>query len=121
MHTTTPETPVAAPAGAASSRPDAGAAVLWASFFIILGMTISLAGRHSANDAYAGNVSAVGQLTALTSKTASDDETLAILDGREEKIYIYGVTGARSLELLQVEDLKALFNQARGAGGGQRR
>ena len=93
---------------------DSGAAALWASAFVILAMIIVQAGRVG-NEAQAeGMVSSVADLTVLTASAGDTEDILAVLDRRAETMYIYGVDGARSVELYQFENLSDVFTQARG-------
>ncbi len=104
---------------AAAPRFDASAGALWASFVLVLALVIVQASRlGSGNPAYAGELGTVGQMTALTVAGGPNEEVLMLLDKREELILVYGIQGGRSVQLLQVEELGALFNQARSAAGG---
>lgn len=110
------------PASETLGRFDSGAAALWAGFIVVLALVIVQASRLGAgNPAYAGDTATVGQIVALTASGGPNEEVLMLLDKREELIMVYGVQGGRSVELLQVEDLTSLFNQARAAGGGTKR
>ncbi len=92
-----------------------GATVLWASALIIVGMIIANAARIlPGNTAYA-DVSEVADLTVLTSRASDDNDILAVLDRRGERLYVYAIEQGRSVELYQVQDLSQLFTQARGS------
>lgn len=98
-----------------SSRFDAGAAALWASAFVIGAMIISQASRLGAgNPAYAGNVSEVGDLTVMTASAGDNEDVLAVLDRRDEILYIYGVEQGRDLTLYQIHRVNELFQEAKG-------
>lgn len=96
-------------------RLDTGAAALWASAFVIGAMIVSQASRLGAgNPAYAGNVSEVGDLTVLTAAAGDNEDVLAVLDRRDEILYIYGVEQARDLVLYQIHRVDELFQEAKG-------
>ncbi|MEM8834210.1 MAG: hypothetical protein AAGD00_00185 [Planctomycetota bacterium] len=103
---------------------DSGKAALWASAFVIGAMLISQAGSLGESPAMAqsGNVSNIRDLVVLTANASNGEDVLMILDGRDEQLYVYGVSGNRSLELFEVQDVGEMFAQGRGnAGGGRRR
>jgi len=101
-----------------SIRLDTGAAALWASAFVIMGMIITAAARLGVENQALADVSEVADLTILTTRSADNEDVLSILDRREERIYVYGVEQGRTVALYQVQDLKELFIQARAAAGG---
>ena len=92
-----------------------GATVLWASALIILGMIVSNAARILPQNAAYADVSEVADLTVLTSKASDDNDVLAVLDRRAERLYIYAIEQGRTVELYQVHDLSDLFTQARNS------
>ncbi|MCA9305154.1 MAG: hypothetical protein R3B46_08600 [Phycisphaerales bacterium] len=98
------------------SRLDTGAAALWASAFVIAAMIVSQASRLGAgNPAYAGNVSEVGDLTVMTASAGDNEDVLAVLDRRDEILYIYGVEQGRDLTLFQIHRVDELFQEAKGS------
>lgn len=110
MNTTTNDTSATRP------RFDAGAGALWASAFVIGAMIITQASRlGSGVPAYAGNVSEVGDLTVLTASAGDNDDVLAVLDRRDEILYIYGVENGRDLNVYQIHRVDQLFQEAKGA------
>lgn len=97
------------------TRFDGGAAALWASAFVIGAMIISQASRMGvSNPAYAGNVSEVGDLTVMTASSGDNEDVLAVLDRRDEILYIYGVEQGRDLTLYQIHRVNDLFQEAKG-------
>lgn len=103
-----------------SQRVSAGAAVLWASAMVLLGLILHQAGsRPWGNSAYADVASAKG-LTVSTIAVSQDEDVVAVLDQQSEVLYVYGVDQGRSVELYQLQNLPDLFNQGRGAAAGQR-
>jgi len=88
---------------------------LWASAAVLAGLLIFQLGRPPAAPvALAGNVSEIGDLTALTADAGGTEDILAILDRRAESLLIYSATRT-SFELLQAYDLKTVFARARAA------
>lgn len=106
------------------SSPFAGAA-LWASAFVVLALILVEAGRRGhQNAALAGDASSVGDLSVLTASAGTDEDVLCVLDQRNETLSVFGVEQGRSIQLLQVQDLRQAFEQARmnagaGSGGGR--
>lgn len=92
---------------------------LWASAFVILAMIVTQAGRIGvgSSSALAGNVSTVNDLTVLTAAGGDQQDNLVILDGRAERVYIYGVARQGGVQLFESYDLKQLFRDARSAMG----
>lgn len=71
--------------------------------------------------ALAGTVSNVGDSTAITFSSGTNEDVLALLDQRSGTVVIYRATPRRTLELLQVTPINDLFEQARAAGPSNRR
>jgi len=67
-----------------------------------------------ASPAVAGDVSSIGDYTALTADAGGSEDILATIDRRHESLLVYGASRNR-LELLQAYDLKIVFAQARAA------
>ncbi|MFM9957476.1 MAG: hypothetical protein ACKVZJ_05340 [Phycisphaerales bacterium] len=100
-------------------------AALWASAFVILALILVEASRRGHhNAALAGDASSVDDLTVLTAASGTDEDVLCVLDQRNESLSVFAVEQGRSIQLLQVQDLRQAFLQARlnagaGAGGGR--
>jgi len=71
--------------------------------------------------ALAGVVSNVGDSTAITFSSGTNEDVLALLDQRSGTVVVYRATPRRTLELLQVTPINDLFEQARAAGPSNRR
>lgn len=108
---------------ATSIRP--GAAVLWASAFIISALLIMQAGQLAPNPAYAGMATSTDAgFTLVTSSdgqgpTDAPYDLLYIIDNSDEVLYIYTIpnathTASSRLELLGGGHLPTLFKAARG-------
>lgn len=106
--------------GERASARRGGAAVLWASAFVLLALIVVEAGkRNSGARAMAGDAANVGDLAVLTAASGTEEDILCILDQRNETLSVFGVEQGRSVQLLQVQDLRQAFEQARGAAGGR--
>lgn len=89
---------------------DTGAAALWASAFVIVALILTQAARFGPGSAaYAGDNANVGQLTILTAASGNNEDYIALINGSDETLSIYGVDNGRSLELYQVQPLGELF------------
>ncbi len=104
-----------------TERLSGGSVALWASAFVIFALIIVQAGRlDTGNAAYAGNVTSIGDLTILTAEGGDNDDVLAILDRRDERLFMYGVRNRNQVELFQIYELggaQGMFAQARQAAG----
>lgn len=98
-----------------------GVATLWAAAFVIFALILTQASRFGSSVAYAGNVSEVGDLVLLTAGVGNNEEVLVVLDGRSEKLMVYGVSGNRQLEFLGNYQVGELFLQGRQSVGGRGR
>lgn len=112
-----PSTPLSSGAEGRTASVDGGAAALWASAFVILGLILVQAGHRGGNAALAGQVAEVGALKILTTDAGSNEEVLAVLNQTDDVLMVYAVEGGRSVELYQQTPLAELFTQARGAAG----
>ncbi len=97
-------------------------AALWASAFVILALILTESSRRGhQHAALAGDAANVGDLSVLTAASGTDEDVLCVLDQRNETLSVFGVEQGRSVQLLQVQDLRQAFLQARmnaGVGGG---
>jgi hypothetical protein len=98
-----------------------GAPALWASAFVLMALIVVEAGKRNAGGvALAGDATDVADLAVLTAASGTDEDILCILDQRNETLSVFGVEQGRSVQLLQVQDLRQAFVQAHGAAGGGR-
>jgi len=97
-----------------------GAAALWASAFVLLALIVTEAGKRNAGArAMAGDAASVADLAVLTAASGTEEDVLCVLDQRNETLSVFGVEQGRSVQLLQVQDLRQAFVQARGAAVGR--
>ena len=99
---------------------NAGAAVLWASAFVIIALIIVQAGRLPGNAAYAEMVADRGSYTLMTADSGrggdeDPNEVLYVIDSREQTLLIYEVEDARKRQVIYREGqpLDQLFQRAR--------
>jgi hypothetical protein len=71
--------------------------------------------------ALADMVTQSGAFQLMTTASQIDNELLYVLDSRTETLMAFGVNNLNSFQLVAREDLKAIFNNARGQAGGGRR
>lgn len=82
------------------TRVHAGAAVLWASAFIVLALIIVQAGKLPGREAHAAVVADRGSYTLLTASGGrggdiEPDELLYVIDSREQILIVYEIEDAR--------------------------
>lgn len=96
-------------------------AAMWASACVVAALIIVQAGNlGGAAPARADVVASAGGTTALTF-SATNEDLLAVIDGRQETLLLYRVEQRSSLELIRSYNLPATFAEARArAGGGGR-
>ncbi len=100
--------------------PRSATAALWASAFILIALILTqAASRHPGNAALAGDAANVADLAVLTASAGTDEDVLCILDQRNETLSVFGVEQGRSVQLLQVQDLRQAFTQARNTAAGR--
>jgi hypothetical protein len=91
---------------------------LWASAVVIASLIILQAGRFGGpSNVRADVVSNVSGTTALTFDSQSE-QLLAIIDGRQELLFVYRVQARNSLELLRSYSLPDVFADARARATG---
>lgn len=101
---------------------DAGAAALWASFFVIIAALLAHLGSGRGQAAFAGEEAEVAGLRLLTAASGDNEEFLAVLNQQDQSLSIYGIAQGRTIELFQVLDLGTIFQEAKASTGtGQRR
>jgi hypothetical protein len=105
-------------------------ALLWASAFVLAGLTVVQLGKiHDRRGAAlaelpvgmmgAEGVSRVGDYTVMTFNAGNDD-VLAVLDGRGEELFTYRVKNLNQFEFLGREKLPELFTTGRRLGPGRK-
>jgi len=124
MNTNTDRNTIARPdtEGPGGSQRSGAAAALWASAFILMAMIITQAGRLGGpvSSAYA-DVTSAGDLTIITTQGSAGEDIVAVLDRRDELLFMYGVDSARRIQLLRFYSVQQLFSDLagrRGGGGG---
>ncbi len=103
-------------------RLQSGAAVLWASAFVIAALALVTAGRLPENPAYAGvATTGVGGFTMVTASSGYGPndkpyEILYVVDNQSQMLYIYAVENAtdRRITLRSGGFLPNLFRAGRG-------
>lgn len=98
----------------------AGLGALWASAFVLAGLVLVLAGQRGIERRALADVTEVGDLVVLTVDTGGAEDVVAILDGQDESLFVYGVQGNRSVELYVAEDVATMFANAKTQTGGGR-
>ena len=92
-------------------------AALWASAMVIAALTITHAGRIPA--ATADMVAEAGGVHILTT-AGPNAELVYILDGRDERLYVYEVVNQSSVDLVDRQDVSAMFAAAAAQAAGRR-
>lgn len=95
------------------TRVDQGAAALWASAFVIMGLIITQAGKLGLGSAAYADVSEVGDITVLTAAARNDDDVLLVLDRRTESISAFGIVNRSSIRTYASHNLRDLVVRAR--------
>jgi hypothetical protein len=96
-----------------NTRINAGAAVLWASAFVIMALILVVASGRNVGTTALADVANVQDLTVLTVNAGNGEEVVAVLDRREEFLYVYSVEQQRKVELYLTQELKSAFAEAR--------
>ena len=92
-------------------------AALWASAMVICALVITQAGRIPA--ATADMVAEAGGVHILTT-AGPNAELVYVLDGRDERLYVYEVINQSSLEIVDRQDVSAMFAAAAAQAAGRR-
>jgi hypothetical protein len=92
-------------------------AALWATACLLAALIIVQAGRMGPGPARADVVSTAAGTTALTFE-ATNEDLLAVIDGRQEALFVYRVENRVALDLIRSYQLPALFSDARSRAGG---
>jgi len=82
-------------------------------------LIVVLGGRGMVEPARA-DVATNGTITAVNLGSGPGNDVIALLDVREERLFIYQVVNLRDLTLTSSEDLRDLFTRARAAASGSR-
>ena len=90
---------------------------MWASAFVLAGFLVVQAGRVETDAAYAGVVDDIGDMRILTADSGNNEEYIAVLNGTDQTISIYGIENGRTVELYQSASIAELFEQAKAAAG----
>ena len=65
------------------------------------------------------DVATVQDLVLLNANAGGGEDVLIVLDGREERVFVYGLVN-RGVEMHVTEDLREVFMRAKQAAGGGR-
>ena len=98
---------------------DRGRIALICSAVVIAGLIVAAGGRGVVQPATA-DVTAIGSQTMLNLRTGTDEDVAVLLDGREERLFVYQVQNQKDLKLVSSEDLRDLFTKAKAAASGTR-
>ena len=82
-------------------------------------LIVVLGGRGFVEPAVA-DVSTNGGLTMVNLRSGPNNDVIAVLDIREERLFIYTMVGMKDLNLASSEDLRDLFTKAKAASAGNR-
>ena len=105
--------------GQGSGRGDRGRLALLGSAVVIAALIVAAGGRGLVQPATA-DVTAIGSQTMLNLRTGTDEDVVVLLDGREERLFVYQVQNQKDLKLVSSEDLRDLFTKAKAASSGTR-
>lgn len=92
-------------------------AALWASAMVIAALVLTQAGRTPS--ATADMVSGAGGVQIMTT-AGPTGELVYVLDGRDERLYVYEVVNQSSVELVDRQDVAAIFTAAAAQAAGRR-
>jgi hypothetical protein len=91
----------------------AGSAVALSAAIVLLG------GRGMVAPVEA-DVATIGSQTITNLRAGTDEEVIAVLDGREERLFVYQVQNMKDLKLVSSDDLRDIFAKAKAAASGTR-
>ena len=86
---------------------------------VLSALIVVLGGRGFVEPAVA-DVSTNGGLTMVNLRSGPNNDVIAVLDIREERLFIYTMVGMKDLHLASSEDLRDLFTKAKAASAGNR-
>ena len=108
------------PPARATSRGFLSQGAMWASAFVLAGLTLMQTQRFGTPSAHGTDiVSNVGGDTALTFETQNED-LVAVIDGRQEALFVYHIVNKNTLEQLASYNLSQTFADARNRAAGGR-
>lgn len=87
---------------------------------IVLGAIIVAMGGRGMVQPAAADVATLGSQTMSNVRIGPNEDVVALLDGREERLFVYQVQNQRDLKLVSSEDLRDLFAKAKAADSGNR-
>ncbi len=94
-----------------------GVTTLWAAAFVIFAMILMQASRLGPGVAYANDSGSVADLALATVAVGNNEDVMVVLDGRAEKVMVYGISGNRQLEFLGNHSVSDLYIQGRQSVG----
>lgn len=93
--------------------------MLTASACVLATLIVVLGGRGFVEPA-AADVATNGGLTMVNLRSGPNNDVIAVLDTREERLFIYTMVNMKDLHLASSEDLRDLFTKAKAAASGSR-
>jgi hypothetical protein len=91
----------------------AGSAVALSALIVVVG------GRGAVSPVEA-DVATIGSQTITNLRSGTGEDVIAILDGREERLFVYQVQNMKDLKLVSSDDLRDIFAKAKAASSGTR-
>jgi len=101
------------------SGSDRSRGLLTISAAVLAGLVVVVGGRGLMPPANA-DVATIGGLTMTNLQSGTGEDVIGVLDGREERLFIYQVQNMKELKLVTTEDLRDLFAKAKAASAGTR-
>lgn len=87
---------------------------------IALAVLVVFAGGRGMVAPADADVVTIGSQTVTNLKAGTGEDVVAVLDGREERLFIYQVQNMKDLKLVSSEDLRDLFAKAKASASGTR-
>lgn len=106
--------------GGVGGGPDRTRTALTLSASVLAGLVVVFAGRGLVEQPAAADVASVGSLIVTNLKSGTNEDVVAMLDGREERLFVYQTTNMKDVKLVATEDLRDLFAKAKAAASGNR-
>jgi hypothetical protein len=98
---------------------DRGSWALACSAVVLSAAIVWVGGRGSVAPASA-DVATIGSQTITNLRSGTNEDVIAILDGREERLFVYQVQNMKDLKLVSTDDLRDIFAKAKAASSGTR-